>query len=423
MDIIQHRVANGVLKAMPLQFTPETLRDRLAVDVEIVVDPARAGLDLWPALWATAAAVARQFSGRVYLRSGLAAAMPAPRPLSARCQWIDRPSNAPVVIGIGVDPCPPHNVSCFGDARAGIIHYDELGKAAAPPCAIECFILAGYLSFAALALAVGLPPYRADFAQRLLRVDYDATLLNGMAVNGNGFTLIGAGQLGQAYLALLYFLREGDFAGMPFAVVDFDRFEEANASTQVLLGDEPDWVGERKAEYVASLLTRWGASAVAEIRRLEGGWKRPEVFPRRALSGVDNFEARRLLMGAGFDRVYDAGLGGNLAAPSLTWHVLPGDPALGRMLFPDNPVPALEVPPAPWAAAIVDSPGRCGWLRFSGVTASAPSLGLAAAGFLLAEISSAISSARRGRALLWSSLIPIDRQPIAYGKCQTVLVD
>ena len=63
MEAYEHRVINGLLKAGAAK-NPGHASNILAQDVEIVVAPDRSTEDdLWPAIWALAAGLARQISG------------------------------------------------------------------------------------------------------------------------------------------------------------------------------------------------------------------------------------------------------------------------------------------------------------------------------------------------------------------------
>src|SRR5438132_6162679 len=101
MESWEDRVLNGVLKSGVVDDPAEAQR-LLSADIELVVDPSRAGTDLWPCVWATAAALSRQFSGRILIRCGLNSALPAPAALDPRCEFTTQPSEVPIKVGLGV---------------------------------------------------------------------------------------------------------------------------------------------------------------------------------------------------------------------------------------------------------------------------------------------------------------------------------
>jgi hypothetical protein len=114
---------------------------------------------------------------------------------------------------------------------------------------------------------------------------------------------------------------------------------------------------------------------------------------------------------AGFERIIEAGVGTNLLQPRISWHSLPGDHSLGKRLFPEGSPSADRNNDfvGGWVEELKRTPGSCGWVEFMGISATAPCLGTAAAGFALAELGCA-SPVVSGSAMLWSQCIPPYRQ-------------
>src|SRR5262249_54529105 len=84
-----------------------------------------------------------------------------------------------------------------------------------PAHPISSFALAGYLGYATLASVIGIPRYREGYARNELALPFCAESLDPPLPN---VTIIGLGQLGQAYLALMYFLVR-DHTDRPFVIL------------------------------------------------------------------------------------------------------------------------------------------------------------------------------------------------------------
>lgn len=83
-----------------------------------------------------------------------------------------------------------------------------------------------------------------------------------------GLTCIGLGQIGQAYLALLYFLCKGALGGRRIALIDDDRFQRENGRTQLLLEEGGEWLGEDKVTYIERILDEWDAEIVPVRKKI-----------------------------------------------------------------------------------------------------------------------------------------------------------
>lgn len=411
--MLEHeRLMNGLLKGFDGRVEPEALRQLLSQDIEIVCPEARAReRDLWPAIWALAAVLERQTYGRVFVRCGLDRALPSPAPLGSSVVFVRAPQRASVAFCLGSQvPClADHQV--IADARSSRVSVGQLFETSDDlPSPIEAFALAGLLGFAAIAQLVGIPPYRRDLAAPVLRMHANAANLAQALDESTGFSCLGLGQLGQAYLALLWFLYRGDVGGRRLFLVDPKRFTSENGRTQVLLAAGASWHSELKADYLLELTSSWNVDAQRSIARLDWGWLRPDNAPRIALLGFDKFDPRRVACHAGFDLLVESGVGTDLLQPRFSWHKVSGDTKLGSALFPrdDNRQPQVTL-----AGTFVDrlktTPGECGWVRFKEIDATAPCLGVAAAAFALSELCSS-EKIISGRGLLWSQCLPAIRE-------------
>ena len=409
MELYENRIINGVLKSDVVR-EPEEARALLSQDIEIVAHGGRATQDdLWPCIWALASVLQRQFSGKIFIRVGLTAPLSQPLHLGSRCQFASVPAKeATLRIYIGRIPDLNDLSALWGDARGACISYQSLleGNARADP--ISCFALAGYLGFAALATAVRIPAFRKDLV--VGQLDFSFGYAQPWALPKDGLTFIGLGQLGQAYLSLLFFLTAAGGGTPPIVLLDKDSFEPPNYSTQILLEEGDGWVGLEKAKLLAIRMRKWRWNVEGEVTELTWNWKRPAYHPRLAVLGLDDLGVRRMAIAAGYDWLVDAGLGTSFLTPRLSWHSLPPDPALARELFGDgrDAGPSAVRINTPFVKRLKETPGGCGWVTFQNIQASAPALGLVTAAFVWSEIACVLRELRepiQGRAIAWSPLL------------------
>jgi hypothetical protein len=409
MELYEHRVINGLLRELDTVADPDSAQALLAIDCEIVVPPERADGDLWPCLWALASVLERQFSGTIYMNCGLLGAPKSPARLGRRCVFGLAPSKA---MRISVGLVGSRIADLQGDARGSSICVGPTGNLASDALAHPAagFALAGYLGFAALALATDIPPHRQDFAQSSLLLP----ILSGDVVHPvPDLSIVGLGHLGQAYLALLFFLADRSRSRPCLALLDKDAFSVENYATQILLEDGGDWRGVPKADYLESHIKQWGFEVTGEQRELTWSWRRPAPHPPTALLGLDDLDVRRMAVSAGYSWFLEAGLGSSFLWPRLTWHAMPADKRLANALFARREDTSLGLPDKPFIADLERTPARCGLLRFKSVQAAAPSMGLLAAALTCAELerlAAGTPDVVRGTATLWSPLLPIWRE-------------
>jgi hypothetical protein len=404
-SLYNHRIINGLLKTQRGFDNAAEAHSLLRKNIELVCDPARAKSDLWPCIWAMAAALARQFAGTIYLNCGLDKPLPAPVSLPPNC--IFTASKATETIRIGIGTTAPEFALTVDTRGNRIAAGKVIPNSGGPAHPISSFAIAGYAAFAAMAEAAGIPPFRQSFASTELELPF----AGGNTVEISALSLVGLGQLGQAYLSLLYFL-SADGPRPRLFIVDKDEFENPNGDTQILLSGS-GWEGKAKAKYIETWANSIGFECEGLKETLNWGWKAPVNAPKIALLGLDNFDARRICANAGFEWLIESGVGTSFGEPKVTWHSFPPHTSIANQLFRvDKPVPR-AVMDAPYAAELKRTPGGCGWVTFDNINATAPSMGLVAAAYAFSELSAVIQGQRlltTGSAYLWSPLIPIFRR-------------
>lgn len=414
MNLWEDRLINGFVKMFAGRIAPEKIEHSLAQDVVIYAPPDRAiEEDLWPCIWALAATLERQFRGEIFIDVGLDQSLPAPAPLGLRCLFKRAPRKCHVGIGLGVKSEIDSAIQIFGDARSNIISFETLlppeGQGANPT---SSFALAGYLSYSALAQVVGVPPFRGG--NRVTTLDlpsagkFDPSCLN------TNLSVLGLGHIGNAYLALLFFISRRFPSKPQLILIDKDRIESLNWTTNILLPENQSWVGIPKVDALAELTRTWGYETISLITDINWGWTAPPGS-RYAMLGFDNFTARRIAVAAGYDWLIESGVGTSFERPRISWHSLPPDNGIAKRLFGKESMRPLEqdVEDTPFIHHLKSENAGCGWLTFQGIQASAPSMGLVAAAYGWCELQIAISGNRfpiQGSAYLWSSLLPFWRR-------------
>lgn len=414
MEWWKDRIFNGIAKAAGGLLTKCEVERILTHDVAIYVDPCRAvENDLWPGIWALAATLSRQFTGKIYLSTGLDKALLAPSSLSPRCIFTESPPSCRLAIGLGRPPAPSLGIALWGDARGNRLAFGQnlAGETASP---ISAFALAGYLSFALLASAAGFPPHKERFCQATLEMD--PINLSSLDLGNDELAILGLGHLGNAYLGLLYFIAQqnGNCPGLLLLDrgKDGGKLEKANWKTHVLLDENPSWEGSLKTDVFSTLCNALRLPVIADTQTLQWGWKKPNYHPHIALMGFDSFETRRIAIAGGYEWLVDAGIGLRFDSPRITWHSLPPDKELGKRLFDEGiTAGSSEIPTdSPLARSLDDPRNPCGWVRsFQGISAAAPAMGIVTAAYAMAEVLKIWTGERRplkGSAYLWSSGIP-----------------
>jgi len=401
MELYEDRIINGLLKSNTVD-APEKATQLLARDVAILAPRNRATEDdLWPAIWCLAAALERQFSGTIHIIAGLSHPLPQPAKLTSRVSFGTQAGPNAIRINLGSSQ-PSVDGSLCGDARGTAISYGSLIDSSTPACPIACFAVSGYLAFAALAHATGIPPHRVEFTIPCLDF-HEFQSFETMELD-----FVGLGHLGQAYLALMFFLARRHRAAPRVCLVDKGSFELPNWSTQILIELNSKWMGLHKVEYLAQRLKSWGWHVESSVTEINWGWR--QAHSGVAILGLDKFEVRRMAIAGGYSWIFDAGLGDSFIAPRISWHSIPADYALARRLFPDDDATrAAEGATTSFLTKLQNTPGGCGFLIYEEAQASAPSMGLIAASFLWSEAARHFNGCKervQGTATLWSPILP-----------------
>lgn len=208
--------------------------------------------------------------------------------------------------------------------------------------------------------------------------------------------LLGLGHLGQAYAWILGMLPYAAPQDVQLGLVDFDVIVDGNIATQLLV--RVNDVGHRKTRTVAAALESRGfGTRLVERAYDEHFHPVAHANPARnepaiALAGFDDIAPRRLLGGAGFARVVDAGLGaGPVEYLDMVIHSFPAreDPASAFIEQPPSARSLSEPYEAEIArqasAGIDETAARCGMLDIAGVTVGAAFVGTFASSIVVAD--------------------------------------
>ena len=216
--------------------------------------------------------------------------------------------------------------------------------------------------------------------------------------------LIGLGHLGQAYAWALGLLPYGYHSAVDLVLQDCDSIVEANRSTGMLSNDSS--VGQRKTRVVAGRLEALGFLTAITERRFDSATRRSVDEPSVALVGVDDPAPRRLLEGAGFNLIVDAGLGGDArnyldilvhSFPSgieatTAWAERPGSPASSVV---DQPGYLDIHQQLTRSTELTDGEIKCGIIEVAGASVGAAFVGCVAATFVLSEVLRALAGGPR----------------------------
>lgn len=121
-------------------------------------------------------------------------------------------------------------------------------------------------------------------------------------------SVFGLGHLGQAYLWVVAALPYADPTAITLWLCDDDAVEDPNVETGALL-QRAD-VLSLKTRVAAMWLENRGFKTRLLERRVDAAFRRTDADPVIALSGFDDNQPRQWLATAGFERIFDSGLGG-----------------------------------------------------------------------------------------------------------------
>jgi hypothetical protein len=204
--------------------------------------------------------------------------------------------------------------------------------------------------------------------------------------------LLGLGHLGQAHAWSIGSLPYPPGA-LLIGLLDPQVVVAANVDTGLLTALKD--IGRPKARVVAAALERRGVATIVTERLFDGDFRPQRPEPSTAFAGFDSPEPRRILEGAGFSRVVDAGLGGGAQHYlDILIHSFPSE-LRAVTAFPErtrtDPASLLDRPA--YAAAIdrllaggmTHADARCGVLEVAGRTVGAAFVGAVASTFVVAE--------------------------------------
>lgn len=223
--------------------------------------------------------------------------------------------------------------------------------------------------------------------------------------------LLGLGHLGQAYawlLGLLPYPRQGE---RPLYLQDTDRLGVANRATAMLHTGRG--IGERKTRNVVRILEPLGWDTSIVERRYEGGRLRGAGEPALLLGGVDNNRTRRAFDDAGFEAIYDAGLGaGADSYLDMTIRRLPGSrPSIE--LYPDPPEAAGARRAAAYDRLEQETGDQCGVELLAGRAVGTAFVGVVAACWGIGGVLREIHGGRRIELVRYSLRDPAEVIAIA----------
>lgn len=197
-----------------------------------------------------------------------------------------------------------------------------------------------------------------------------------------GLWLVGLGHLGQAYAWTLGFMTPAE--GSMLIVQDVDVITESTLSTSMLSAAAD--IGQKKTRVTGAWLESRGYSTFIVERRFDGAQHVHSTEPRLALFGVDNASARRVMEGAGFNTVVDAGLGSGFKDfRAMRVRTFPG-PSSAAALWATADVNQ-TTPHAPaYQALLAGGADPCGVTTLATRAVGAPFVGCVAAGYAIAEL-------------------------------------
>ena len=202
--------------------------------------------------------------------------------------------------------------------------------------------------------------------------------------------LVGMGNLGQAFAWALGSLPYADPREVSLVLQDFDRVNDENWGTSVLVPDGE--FGGLKTKLVENWLDRRGFGVRRIDRRLRQSDRLDDGDPRLAFSGLDKNAARRAMAWVGFEAIVDAGLGRTANDfDRFRVTVLHGS-RTAATYFAD-----MTDPPAPDASEIErykDLAGvdRCGAAEIAGASVAVPYVSAIATSIAVARMIALVSS-------------------------------
>lgn len=194
--------------------------------------------------------------------------------------------------------------------------------------------------------------------------------------------LVGLGHLGQAYAWILGFMMPACKATL--YLQDVDVVTKSTLSTSMLSVTSD--LKKRKTRVVSKWLEQRGYSTALVERRFDGAQRVGLNEPQLALFGVDNAAARRVLEGADFRFVIDAGLGsGYRDFRAIRVRTFPGPSEAAQIWAADN-IATNSSQAAAYKALLAAGADPCGVTTLATRAVGAPFVGCVAAAFVVAEL-------------------------------------
>lgn len=194
--------------------------------------------------------------------------------------------------------------------------------------------------------------------------------------------LVGLGHLGQAYAWTLGFMKPAE--GATLVLQDVDAVTRSTLSTSVLSARSD--INRKKARLVAQWLEVRGYVTSIVERRFDEFQRVAATEPKLALFGVDNAAARRVVEGAGFRTIIDAGLGAGFKDfRAMRLRTFPG-PSSAAELWAAADGSAVSVSAPAYQALLAKGADTCGVTTLATRSVGASFVGCVAAGFVLAEL-------------------------------------
>jgi len=230
--------------------------------------------------------------------------------------------------------------------------------------------------------------------------DWVDAALDGPAVEDvpSAFWLIGLGHLGQAYLWCMAALPFAERGAVQVVLQDVDRAGGSTPSTSVLTEAADE--GRFKTRVCAAWCEARGFQTRLVERQFGADMRRGPDEPGIALCGVDNPDARRVLDGAGFPLVLEAGLGSGAddfrlirvhSFPAAT----PSSAVWPSAATTVGNTAEIEARPAYGELMRGGRLDACGITRLAQVAVGAPFVGMTAAALVIAQAVRVVAGAPR----------------------------
>ncbi|MFC3110095.1 hypothetical protein ACFQAT_28245 [Undibacterium arcticum] len=310
----------------------------------------------------------------------------------------------------GLPPTGRHLILGNAVAEAGAVRmtYDGWRIAVGPATEVPRMAEREYCQLASIAAAsIAVGEVFADFAgisitatRRVVTFSLWRPDLSAEHPDGVGRQLVelplavgafGLGHLGQAYLWGLAALPYSSRKDATILLCDDDRVEKANVETGALLTSVS--VTYLKTRVAADWLETRGFSTRLLERRVDENFRRTAGEPVIALSGFDDNRARQWLSEAGFNAIFDSGLGGeDHNFDTIAFHTWP-NPRVACDVWPLESTEELaarearkRLLAASNAAYQALDADECGRLLLTGKSVAVPFVGAVAACVVLAEM-------------------------------------